>query len=50
MAAHFGTRDLVIRKVSQPVDSRDMPNSVYVVNGSDKPSSTVVTQLQIKHR
>lgn len=50
MAAHFGTRDLVIRKVSQPVDSRDVPNSVYVVNASDKPASTVVTQLQIKHR
>ena len=50
MAKHFGTRDLVIRKVAQAVDSRDMPNSVYVVNASDKPSSTVVTQLRIEHR
>jgi hypothetical protein len=46
----FGTRDLVIRKVAQAVDARDMPNSVYVVNASDKPSSTVVTQLRIDHR
>jgi len=50
MAQHFGTRDLVIRKIAQPVDARDVPNSVYVVNASDKPAATVVTQLQIKHR
>jgi hypothetical protein len=50
MAKQFGTRDLVIRKVAQAVDSRDVPNSVYVVNASDKPTSTVVTQLQIRHR
>ena len=50
IAKHFGTRDLVIRKVAQPVDSRDVSNSVYVVNASDKPTSTVVTQLEIKHR
>jgi hypothetical protein len=49
MAKQFGTRDLVIRKVSKPVDSREVPNSVYVVNRSDKPSATVVTQLLIKH-
>jgi hypothetical protein len=50
MEKQFGTRDLVIRKVAQATDSRDIPNSVYVVNASDKPSSTVVTQLLIKHR
>ena len=42
MAKQFGTRDLVIRKVAQAADARNMPNSVYVVNASDKPSSTVV--------
>jgi hypothetical protein len=50
MSKQFGTRDLVIRRVAKPVDSRDVPNSVYVVNASDKPSSTVVTQIAIKHR
>jgi len=50
MAKQFGTRDLVIRKVAQAVDSRDVPNSVYVVNASDKPSATLVTQLRIEHR
>jgi len=50
MAKQFGTRDLVIRKVAKAVDSRDVPNSVYVVNASDKPSATLVTQLRIEHR
>jgi Domain of unknown function (DUF4384) len=50
MAEQFGTRDLVIRKVSQPAASQDPPNAVYVVNASDRPSSTIVARIEIHHR
>jgi len=53
MAKNFGTRDLVIRKVTpapENKDNKEVDYSVYVVNGSDKPSSTVVKKVEIKHR
>jgi hypothetical protein len=50
MAQQFGTRDIAIRKVNQPVNAQEPPNSVYVVNTSDRPSSSVVTQIEVKHR
>jgi hypothetical protein len=50
MAATFGTRDMVIRKVTPATDKQDTDYSVYVVNGSDKPSSTVVKKVEIRHR
>jgi hypothetical protein len=50
MAQQFGTRDLVIRKVSQAVNTQDPSSAVYVVNASDKPSSTVVAKIEIRHR
>jgi len=50
MAQQFGTRDITIRKVSQPVTAQEPPNAVYVVNTSDRPSSSVVTQIEVKHR
>jgi hypothetical protein len=50
MAKTFGTRDLVIRKVTPAADRQDTDYSVYVVNGSDKPSSTVVKKVEIRHR
>lgn len=50
MATAFGTRDLVIRKVTTATDKRESDYSVYVVNGSDKPSSTVVKKVEIRHR
>jgi hypothetical protein len=50
MAKTFGTRDLVIKKVTPAADRRDADYSVYVVNGSDKPSSTVVKKVEIRHR
>jgi hypothetical protein len=50
MAKSFGTRDLVIRKVTPAADKQDTDYSVYVVNGSDKPSSTVVKKVEIRHR
>ena len=48
MAKTFGTRDLVIKKVTPASDKTDY--SVYVVNGSDRPSSTVVKKVEIRHR
>ena len=50
MAKTFGTRDLVIKKVTPGTDKQDTDYSVYVVNGSDKPSSTVVKKVEIRHR
>ena len=50
MAKSFGTRDLVIKKVAPATDQQDRDFSVYVVNGSDKPSSTVVKKVEIRHR
>ena len=50
MADQSGTRDLLIRKISQPADAQEPPHSVYVVNGSDKPSSSIVAEIKIQHR
>jgi hypothetical protein len=50
MAKTFGTRDLVIKKVTPATDKQETDYSVYVVNGSDKPSSTVVKKVEIRHR
>jgi hypothetical protein len=50
MAKTFGTRDLIIRKVTPVADRQDSDYSVYVVNGSDRPSSTVVKKVEIRHR
>jgi hypothetical protein len=50
MAKNFGTRDLIIKKVTPAPENKDADYSVYVVNGSDRPSSTVVKKVEIKHR
>src|SRR5664279_6535430 len=50
MAKTFGTRDMIIRKVTPVADRPDSDYSVYVVNGSDRPSSTVVKKVEIRHR
>lgn len=50
MAKSFGTRDLVIKKVTPATDKQEKDYGVYVVNGSDKPSSTVVKKVEIRHR
>lgn len=50
MAKTFGTRDLMIKKVSTGADEQESDYWVYVVNGSDKPSSTVVRRVEIRHR
>jgi hypothetical protein len=49
MAKSFGTRDLVIKKVTPATDKQETDYGVYVVNGSDKPSSTVVKKVEIRH-
>jgi hypothetical protein len=46
MTRQFGTRDLAIRKPAKAAPEQ----SVYVVNSSRKPSSTVVTKVEIRHR
>jgi hypothetical protein len=50
MRQQFGTRDIVIRKVSQPLSAGEPTGSVYVVNSSAKPASSVVTEIELKHR
>jgi hypothetical protein len=50
MEQQFGTRDIAIRKVSQPLSSGEPAGSVYVVNSSNKPTSSVVTEIELKHR
>ncbi len=50
MAQQFGTRDIAIRKVDRPASPEEPPHSVYVVNSSDRPASSVVTQIEIRHR
>lgn len=50
LAERFGSRDIVIRKVNQSVSGADPEGSVYVVNGSQKPTSSIVTQIDVRHR
>jgi hypothetical protein len=50
MRQQFGTRDIAIRKVAQPLSPFEAAGSVYVVNASDKPASSVVTELEVRHR
>lgn len=50
MAKNFGTRDLIIKKITPAADTQEKDYSVYVVNGSDKPSSTVVRKIELKHK
>jgi hypothetical protein len=50
MAKSFGTRDLVIKKVAPATNPKEPDYSVYVVNGSDKPSATIVKKIEIKHK
>lgn len=58
----FGTRDLPFTEVvkptpapvqkaaARPADKREPQHAVYVVNGSSKPESTLVTRVEIRHR
>jgi hypothetical protein len=50
MANKFGTRDIAIRKVSKPLASGEAPGSVYVVNASAAPTTSIATQIHVNHR
>jgi len=47
MEQQFGTRDIAIRKVSQPMATGEPTGSVYVVNSSNRPASSVVTEIEL---
>ena len=46
----FATRDIVIRKISQPQTAAEPAGSVYVVNSSANPASNVAVQIEVHHR
>jgi len=61
VAHDFGTRELSYREVIKADSAAQTPaahsparkgpdHAVYVVNGSDKPASTLVTKVEIQHR
>jgi len=50
MRDQFGTRDIAIRRVSQPLAAAEPPESVYVVNSSSSPSSNVAAQIEVRHQ
>lgn len=50
LADRFGSRDLAIRKVAEPAGKTEPRDSVYVVNASAKPVSSIVTQIEVRHR
>jgi hypothetical protein len=64
ISQEYGTRDLPFKQVAKPApqsapvrkaaakpaDKAEVENAVYVVNGSSKPSSTLVTKVEILHR
>jgi len=50
MREQFGTRDISIKRISQPLGSSEPPESVYVVNSSSSPSSNVAAQIEVRHR
>ena len=45
-----GSRDLSITRVPDPVKNDEPRGAVYVVNTSGKPSSSLVTKIEILHR
>lgn len=50
MSQKFGGRNLAIRRVSPQQASQEPPHAVYVVNASDRPSATLVSRIEIRHR
>lgn len=44
-----GTRDITISKVDEPERDDEPAGAVYVVNTSKKPSTTLVTKIQVRH-
>jgi len=50
MREQFGTRDIAIKRISQPLGAGEPAGSVYVVNSSDSPSANVAAQIEVRHR
>jgi Domain of unknown function (DUF4384) len=50
MREQFGTRDIAIKKVSQPLAAAEPAESVYVVNSSSSPASNLAAQIEVHHR
>lgn len=60
ISEEFGTRDLPFMQVvkpepaqktaATPANRKEPEHAVYVVSGSDKPASTLVTKVEIRHR
>jgi len=50
MREQFGTRDIAIKKISQPLAAAEPAESVYVVNSSSSPASNLAAQIEVHHR
>lgn len=50
MTSRFGSRDIVIRKMSDLPSRTDQPESVYVVNASSKATTSISATIVVKHR
>jgi hypothetical protein len=50
MREEFGTRDIAIKKISQPLAAAEPAESVYVVNSSSSPTSNLAAQIEVHHR
>jgi hypothetical protein len=50
MDHQFGTRDLAVRRPAKTSANEPGEKSVYVVNSSNKPTATLVTKIEIRHR
>lgn len=46
----FATRDIALRKVSEPQGTGGKEGSVYVVSTSDKPVTSMATEIHVRHR
>lgn len=45
----FGSREIAVRKVDNPVSAGEPKSAVYVVNASNKPASSIVTEINVVH-
>ena len=50
MQQEFGTRDIAIKKIAEPESAGETKGSVYVVNSSSKPTASITTEIQVRHR
>ena len=50
MREQFGTRDIAIKRVSEPLAAAEPAEAVYVVNSSNSPTSNLATQIEVHHR